>query len=140
MARLTAESLRRACVGDLCGWHELPSDLSLAEYMTTCPRDSDWSGTAQLGRHHRETNYLWACVPGAEQKLRVWFEANHVILLDVACAGPVGSRLDYLPERLGEPPTALDAWLGTVPMPESELVFPRHGVAAFVNRETQQIW
>jgi hypothetical protein len=41
---------------------------------------------------------------------------------------------------LAEVPTSLDAWLGTLPMPESELVFPRHGLAAFVNRETQSIW
>jgi hypothetical protein len=139
MGYVSAELLRLVCTGDLHGWQGL-SDLSLAEFTSAFPRDSDWSSTAQLGRRHREANYLWALVPGLDEKLRVWFEMDRVILLDLACSGTFRSRPDHLAGLLIEVPTALDAWRGTLPMPESELVFPQHGLAAFVNRETQSIW
>ena len=140
MVDVAADLLRLVRDGDLGGWQGLPSNLSLAELTSTFRRDSDWSGTAQLGRGHWKTNYLWALVPGSNQKLRAWFDTNPVVLVDFACAGTVDTRPDDLAAIFAEEPTSLDAWLGTLPMPESELVFPRHGLAAFVNRETQSIW
>jgi hypothetical protein len=139
MTSVSAEPLRLVCAGDLRGWQGL-SGCSLAELTGAFPRDSDWSGRDQLGRHHRETNYLWAIVPGTDERLRVWFESDRVILLDLALAGIRGTRPDQLAGLLAEVPSALDTWLGTLPMAESELVFPRHGLAAFINRETQSIW
>jgi hypothetical protein len=139
MSCVSAELLRLVCAGDLRGWQGL-SDLSLAELTSAFPRDSDWSSTAQLGRRHREANYLWVLVPGSDQKLRIWLEMDRVILLDLACSGTLRTLPDHLAGLLAEVPTSLDAWLGTLPVPESELVFPRHGLAAFVNRETQSIW
>lgn len=139
MSYVYAELLRLICAGDLRGWQGL-SALSVPDLTSAFPRDSDWSGTAQLGRCQREANYLWAVVPGADQKLRVWFEMDSVILLDLTCSGTLRTRPDHLAGLLAEVPIALDTWLGTLPMPESELVFPQHGLAAFVNRETQSIW
>ena len=139
MPHVPDELLRLISAGDLRGWNGLP-DLSVADLTSAFPRDSDWSGTAHLGRCQKETHYLWAIVPGSDHKLRVWFEVDRVILLDLACSGTLRTRPDDLAALLAEAPTALDTWLGTLPMPQSQLVFPRKGLAAFVNRETQSIW
>lgn len=125
--------LRAIRSGELAGWKGL-ADLSVAELTATFPRDSDWSGTAKLGRRRRETDYLWARMPDCERTIRVWFEGDRVLLVDFECswtfkAGPAG-----------EEPVLLDTWLGTLPMPKSERVFPRHGLAAFVNGETGKLW
>lgn len=140
MPDAAADLLRLVRDGELGGWRGLPATLTLAELTSTFPRDSDWSGTAQLGGRHRQTTWLWAVAPGTGQQLRVWFDADRVVLVDFACAGTVSNRPDDLAALLGEAPAALDTWLGTLPLPESELVFARHGLAAFVNRETQSIW
>ena len=139
MSDVPDKLLRLISAGELRGWEGL-SDLSLADLTSAFPRDSDWSGTAHLGRRQRETHYLWSLVPGSDQKLRVWFEIDRVILIDLACPGTIRTRPDDLAGLLAEVPTALDTWLGTLPMPQSQLVFPRKGLAAFVNRETQSIW
>jgi hypothetical protein len=143
MPRSVAAILRPVTDGDLRGWRGLPSDLTLAEVTADFPRDSDWAGSAQLGRCHREAGYLWVDMPDHE-KLRVWFDSERVVLLDLAC-----SRLRVQPGLLAglfeaglfeESPASLDTWQGTLPMPQSELVFPAHGLAAFVNHETKAIW
>lgn len=140
MTDVAADLLRLVRYGDLSGWHGLTSCLLVTELTSTFRRESDWSGTAQLGRRHRETNYLWALVPDSNQSLRVWFETDRVILVDFAGAATVPIRPGDLAGIFAEAPTALDTWLGTLPMPKSEFVFPRHGLAVFVNRETQSIW
>jgi hypothetical protein len=136
---MSVESLRRVCAGNLHDWQGL-SGCTLTELSDAFPRDSDWSGRAQLGRNYKETNYLWAIMPGTDERLRVWFESDRVILVDMECSGFPDIDPARLVGQFAEVPTALDTWLGTLPMPESELVFPRHGLAAFVNRETQSIW
>jgi hypothetical protein len=134
-----ADLLRPITDGDLRGWQGLPPDLSLTQLTAAFPRDSDWSGTAQLGRSHREASYLWVDIPGADGKLRVWFVDERVIMLDRACAG-LGVHAHQLVDLLAETPAALDTWQGTLSMSESELVFPAHGLAAFISRETDTIW
>lgn len=119
--------------GDVSGWTGL-ADLSVTGLTRAFPRDSDWTGTVQLGRNHRQTDYLWACVPDTDRKLRVWFEAERVVLIDFDCTAAFEAGV------VAEEPAELDTWLGTLPMPGSELVFPRHGLAAFVNRETHRLW
>lgn len=117
----------------------LPAGLLVAQVAKVFPRDSDWSGTALLGRRYREANYLWVDIPGPEGKLRVWFDGERVILLDLACSH-LKVRPDQLAGLFNEMPASLDTWRGTLPMPESELVFTAHGLAAFISRETDSIW
>lgn len=125
--------------GDLMGWRGLPADLTLAEVVSFFPRDSDWSGTAQLGRRHHETAYLWVNIPSFDGKLRVWFEGERVVLLDLECSTPQ-LRFDQLKNVFTGSPAYLDTWAGTVPMLRSELVFSRQGIAAFTNSESNSIW
>jgi hypothetical protein len=125
--------------GDLRNWRGLPSGLTIAGLTSAFPRDSDWAGTEQLGGLHRETHYLWVHFPAADGKLRSWFDSERVIQLDLAYSGVQTSR-NELAELLDETPVALDTWQGTLHMPESELVFATHGLAAFLNRETGLIW
>jgi hypothetical protein len=139
MTDSAADILRPITTGDLRGWRGLPGDLSLARLLSAFPRDSGWSGAAQLGTLHREASYLWVDIPGPERKMRVWFDDERVLLLDVACSW-LQVRPDQLTGLFAEPPVALDTWQGTLPMPGSELVFPGHGIAAFVNREMATIW
>lgn len=126
--------------GDLNGWQGLPGDLPLDELTAVFPRDSDWAGSAQLGRLHREASFVWVDVPGAVGKMRVWFDGDRrVLLIDLDADGlrvPV-SRLGPL---LGEAPVALDTWRGTLPLPMSELVFAAHGLAAFAHRDKGTLW
>jgi hypothetical protein len=68
----------------------------------------------------------------------VWFEGERLILLDLACSG-IRAQPRQLAELFGMP-AALDTWRGTLPMPDSELVFAEHGLAAFISRETESIW
>lgn len=139
MAGSAADILRPIIVGDLRGWRGLPADLSLAQLTKAFSRDSDWSGSAQLGRRHREAGYLWVDIPEPNAKLRVWFDGERIILLDLACSW-IRVTPHQLTSLLAEPPAFLDTWQGTLPMPKSELVFPEHGLSAFINRATNSIW
>jgi hypothetical protein len=125
--------------GDLRGWQGLAPDLTLAGLTSAFPPDSDWSGSAQLGRHHRQASYRWIRVPGTGTTCRAWFVGERVILLDIANPS-VTVHLDELTDIFGEPEASLDTWQGTLPMPAAELVFPSHGIAVFVNRDTETIW
>jgi hypothetical protein len=139
MAGSAADLLRPITDEDLRGWQGLPSDLAVAHLTSVFPRDSDWTGAAQLGRRHREASYLWVDIPGPDGKLRIWFVDDRVIMLDLACSG-IKVHTSQLAGLFSEVPAALDTWQGTLAMPESELVFPAHGLAAFINRETDVIW
>lgn len=133
-------TLRRLIfAGNLRGWKGL-STLYLSDLTSTFPRDSDWTGTAQLGRSQTEAKYFWASVPGADEKLRVWFIKDSVILLDIACSRTFHTRPDDLASLLPEVPISLDTWRGTLSMPQSELVFPQHGLVAHIHREKRSIW
>jgi hypothetical protein len=134
-----AKRLRSVIAGDLRGWRGLPADLTLSQLTVAFPRDSDWSGTAQLGRRHRPADYLWVDIPTPDGKLRVWCEGDRVVELDVAVSG-VQMPADHVARALDEDPVALDTWQATLPMLESELVFPAHGLAVFVDRELESIW
>jgi hypothetical protein len=134
-----ADLLRPITSGELRAWQGLPSDLSLADLKSAFTRDSDWSGSEQLGRRHREASYAWVDIPGLDGKLRVWCDGDRVILLDLPCSG-LTIRSNELTELFAETPALLDTWQGTLPMAESELVFPKHGIAVFINRETDSIW
>jgi hypothetical protein len=125
--------------GDLRGWPGLPGGLTLAELTSAYPADSDWAGSAQLGRRHRQASYRWVRFSGQQVLCRAWSDGEQVILLDLADP-PVTAGPAELAGLVGEPGTALDTWQGTLPMPESELVFPCHGLAVFVNRDTGAAW
>lgn len=131
--------LRPITAGDLHGWRGLPSDLKLPQLTADFPPDSDWHGAAQLGRSHREASYLWVNLPGPDSKLRVWFDGERVILLDLECSG-IRAQPDQLTSLFAEKPELLDTWRGVLPMQKSEMVFAKHGLAAFVNHDTKSIW
>jgi len=131
--------LRPITRGDLRGWHGLPPDLAVPQLTSAFPPDSDWSGSAHLGRNHREASYRWIRFPGAGGQCRAWFTGEWVILLDIANP-PVTVRPDQLIEIFGEPDASLDAWQATLPMPAAELVYPGLGLAVFVNHDTRTIW
>jgi hypothetical protein len=131
--------LRPITRGDLRGWQGLTLDLTLSELTSAFPPDSDWSGSAQLGRHHRAASYKWIRFPGADTRARAWFISDRVVLVDIANP-PVTVHPNELTDIFAEPEEPLDTWQGTLPMPASELVFPRHGIAVFINRDTGAIW
>jgi hypothetical protein len=144
MTSSVIELLRPILMGDLRGWQGLPSHFSLADLTSEFPRNSDWFGEAQLGCLHHPTRFLWANSPATEApdesgQLRVWFEQDDVRLIDLDSSG-LPPRADQLQHIFAEPTTALDTWQGTLPMPHSELVFAAHGLAAFINRDTNAIW
>jgi len=140
-----ADSITRLAVhGDPSGWVGLPPVLPAGDVTSAFPRDSTWSGIARLGRRRRELAYFWTDIPGDGGKLRVWIEGDRVVLLDLPraglqAAGP-GSDARRLEDLFQEHPTALDTWRDTVPMPASELVFPAHGLAAFISPDTGAVW
>ena len=138
MPELAAETLQRALRGDFRGWRGLPAGLLVFDLLSTFPRDSDWSGAAQLGHSHRETEYFWVKTTAWDTQLRLWRRGDHVVLLDQECSIP--ADIEQLTSELGEVPEAFDTWYGTLPMAGSELVFPDHGLAGFVNRETHSLW
>jgi hypothetical protein len=139
MTGSVGDLLRPITCGDLRGWQGLPSDLTLSELTSALPPDSKWSGRAQLGKRHVQASYQWVRVPGSDTRFRAWFDAERVLLLDVA-SPPIAVRPNQLADVIGEEPASLDTWQGTLPMPASELVFPVHGIAVFVNRETEAVW
>ncbi|HEY1294105.1 MAG TPA: hypothetical protein VGJ60_13595 [Chloroflexota bacterium] len=124
--------------GDLLGWRGLPADLPLDELTAVFPRNSDWSGSAQLGRQHRPATYVWLDLPADDRNLRVWLDDKYVIMLDLTYAG--ARHAHELPLLFDEQPVTLDTWQETVPLAASELVFVAHGLAAFIDRETDSIW
>jgi hypothetical protein len=125
--------------GDLRGWQGLAHDLTIRELTSAYPPDSDWSGSAQLGRRHREASYRWIRFPSADAESRAWFVGEQVILLDLANPS-VGAHYDQLTEMFGAPDASLDTWQDTLPMPASETVYARRGIAVFVNLDTGAIW
>jgi hypothetical protein len=139
MSQPIAKLLAPITRGDLRGWHGLEPDLTVPQLTSAFPPDSDWSGSAQLGRQHREANYRWIRFPGADAQCRAWSIGERVVLLDIANPS-VAIHPDQLSEIFGEPETSLDTWQGTLPMPASELVYASLGIAVFVNRDTRAIW
>jgi hypothetical protein len=133
------EILSPIATGDLHCWRGLPAHLNLAGVTAAFPRDSDWSGAGQLGRRHRAASYLWADLADPQRKMRVWFEEDRVVLIDLACSWIHGDR-DRIVGFFGEPAAALDTWQGVVPMPRAELVFPGSGIAVFFSRDLGSIW
>jgi hypothetical protein len=139
MTKPIGDLLRPIIGGDLRSWQGLAPDLTFSELTSACPPDSDWSGSAQLGRHHRQASYQWIRFPGPDTECRAWFIGERVILLDIANPS-ITVHPNQLTDIFGEPEASLDTWQGTLPMPASELVFPSRGIAVFINRDTDAIW
>ena len=139
MTSVSATQLRQACAGNLHGWCGL-RDLSLTDAFLLFPRDSDWSGNAQLGRRHQAMTYVWCRVPGSDRSLRIWSATDRVALIDMAWTVAVDSDADHLAGLLGEVPIALDTWQGPLPLAKAEHVFAQHGLAVWINPETRLIW
>jgi len=115
---------------DFSHWTGLPDGCLLSDLTQSGVQLKEGMGLARLGRH--KTNFKMLVIDEYERSVRVWLEEEKVLLLDVKYPQIVPD-LTTLLAQLGEPEAKLDAYLGTLLLPESEWVYPQQGLSLFIN-------
>jgi hypothetical protein len=131
----TAEAALQAFARrDLCDWRGLAPETSLADVAALFKVDEETRGRSQLGSERREAIWMSAMVEGYESGMRVWLDADDVLMLDAQYPQLVTDAPTLL-HSVGEPEAKLDAYLGTFLLPGSEWVYPARGLTLYVNPE-----
>lgn len=128
-----ASALASFLARDLQDWRGLPDGVTLEDLEQFLPVDRAFDGVAPLGERFRRAEWVAGLADGFPDGVRVWVRGGRVVALDA-------QRMDVdevagLLSQLGEPEARLDAFLGPMPAPRGEWVYPERGVTLFVAGE-----
>jgi hypothetical protein len=121
---------------DFSRWSGLPDDGSLIDLTSRFSKQGEWSGVGELGE--RDAEYLWIDVAGYKNPLRVWYEGDRVLVIDVE--NPEIKNPGKLLVQLGQPEAQLNTWQSLVPRHSGEWVYAKRGLALFLDPSTRLIF
>ncbi len=126
------KALQTILARDFTQWNGLPATCRVSDIATLFSL-SKGVGVGRLGDN--KVNFHTAPVTGYSRPLRVWFEDERILLMDIAQPEIVPDLEQYL-ALFGPPDTKLDAYLGTLLLAESEWVYLSRGLTFFINPAT----
>jgi hypothetical protein len=120
--------LHALAAAELGGWSGLPAGLSLEEAGAELVVAADVAGTARLGAARIPVSWLAAESSVYAGGLRLYLEDDRVVVVEGRDPTMRSGEPARAPE-LGEPALVLDALVGPLRLPGTELVFPERGLA-----------
>jgi len=136
--RNPVEALKAFASLDLHDWHGLPEHTQIDHARQVFDLDEEWNGSGKLGSARRQAYWYSAACDGFPESLRIWGSGNDVILLDAA-SPELPQALEDLLTVLGSPEVKMDSFLGTLPIKESEWVFPGKGITFYINPDNWKL-
>jgi hypothetical protein len=134
-----SDAIARLRDGDLTSWNGLPPGTRPADLEPAVDAPADAPAMAGIGLRRALVRFgalagtdLWAEVWVSPESAEVW-----LVTIDDP---PFAGAPEQVIGQLGDPALRLDNALGTVPLPESEWVYPDRGLAVFADEEDERVW
>lgn len=118
---------------DFTQWHGLPATCRISDIVSLFSL-SKGVGSGRLG--DAKVNFRTAAVDGYSRPIRIWFEEERILLIDIA-QPEIIPDLDHHLAVFGAPDVKLDSYLSTLLLNESEWVYLSRGISFFINPATQ---
>jgi hypothetical protein len=123
---------------ELGHWSGLRQNTSLDDARAVFSIDDQWHGSGRLGSESRRIDWYPVAAELFPEGLRLWVSGDHIVFID-AVRPELPGGLDKLMLALGQPPERLTSYLGTLPIENSEWVYPERGLTLFVNPVNQRL-
>src|SRR5271166_1633336 len=107
-------------------WAGLPTDCSSAEVLARFGQLNDGVGRGMLGSEVAQ--FMMVLVPAYPEPVRVWYRAEHIVLLDTAYPDFLAGTV----VALGEPAVRLDYYWKRLLIPNGQWVYPSRGLALYI--------
>jgi len=120
--------LSALAAAELGGWSGLPPGLTVEEAAAELAVAADVAGAARLGADRIPVSWLASESAVYAGGFRLYVEDHHVLVVEGRDPTTRSGEPIRKPE-LGEPALVLDALVGPLRLPGSELVFPERGLA-----------
>ena len=130
-------ALNNFAARDFIKWTGLPESCSLADVSQQFRLLDDDVGLIRLGDTKREFRIF--AVPGYEHPVRIWFEGQKVLMLDVEYTSFL-LETPVLLKELGEPEAKLDYDWGTMRLEKSEWIYVDRGLALFLAPDSSRVF
>ena len=117
---------------ELGQWPGLCENILLDDARAIFSIDDQWHGSGRLGSESRRIDWYPVSAEHFPEGLRLWVSDDHIVFID-AVRPELSGGLDELLLALGQPLERLTSYLGTLPIENSEWVYPERGLTLFIN-------